>query len=112
MKDEDARSLLERERRRIEEDLRNVAADPDNSKPDLGLDPGDQGSELFVEERDEGRREELERELAAVERAEERLAAGRYGLSVQSGAPIPDARLEAIPWAELTLEEEEQAERR
>ena len=42
-----------------------------------------------------------------MERAEERLAAGTYGLSTLSGEPIPDARLEAFPTAELTVEESE-----
>ena len=31
---------------------------------------------------------------------------GTYGLSIQSGTPIPDERLEAIPTAELTTDEE------
>ena len=31
---------------------------------------------------------------------------GTYGLSVDSGEPIPDDRLEAIPWAERTVEEQ------
>jgi DnaK suppressor protein len=43
--------------------------------------------------------------LAAIERAEQRLAAGTYGQSVRSGDPIPDERLEADPSAELTVEE-------
>jgi DnaK suppressor protein len=46
-------------------------------------------------------------DLAALERAEERLKAGTYGLSVESGEPIPDARLEALPTAERTVEEDE-----
>ena len=45
-------------------------------------------------------------ELAAVERAEARLAAGTFGLSIESGRPIPDDRLEAVPTAERTAEEE------
>jgi DnaK suppressor protein len=45
-------------------------------------------------------------QLAAVERAEARLAAGTYGLSVESGEAIPDERLEVSPTAELTVEEE------
>ena len=57
------------------------------------------------------RREELQEELAAVERAEARLAAGTYGLSVESGDPIPDARLEARPTAERTVEEEDRYRR-
>ena len=47
------------------------------------------------------------RQLAAVERAEERLKKGRYGLSIESGEPIPDGRLEVLPTAERTLPEEE-----
>jgi RNA polymerase-binding transcription factor len=54
----------------------------------------------------------LRQELGAIERAERRLAEGRYGLSVESGEPIPDARLEAIPWAERTAAEQERYERR
>jgi DnaK suppressor protein len=44
--------------------------------------------------------------LAAVVRAEQRLAAGTYGLSIESGEPIPDARLEAVPTAERTAAEQ------
>jgi len=36
---------------------------------------------------------------------------GTYGLSVESGEPIPDARLEARPTAERTVEEEERYRR-
>jgi DnaK suppressor protein len=46
-----------------------------------------------------------------VERAEKRLAEGTYGLSVESGEPIPDGRLEIIPWAERTAEEQARYER-
>ena len=66
----------------------------------------DEGSELFDEERDAGLAESLREELAAIKRAEERLILGTYGLSVESGQPIPDERLEAVPWAERTVEEQ------
>jgi RNA polymerase-binding transcription factor DksA len=36
-----------------------------------------------------------------------RLEAGTYGLSVVSGAAIPDARLDALPTAERTVDEEQ-----
>ena len=55
---------------------------------------------------DEGRSEDLRRDLEAVARAEARLDAGTYGISVESGKPIPDERLEAVPTAERTAEEE------
>ena len=51
-------------------------------------------------------RDDLRAQLEAVERAEARLAAGTYGLSVESGKPIPEERLEINPTAELTIEEE------
>ncbi len=43
--------------------------------------------------------------LEAIDRALKRLDEGTYGRSVVSGEPIPDARLEADPAAELTVEE-------
>ncbi len=39
-------------------------------------------------------------------RVEARLEAGTYGISIESGEPIPAERLEAIPTAERTAEEE------
>jgi RNA polymerase-binding transcription factor len=70
--------------------------------------PGDLETEdLYQDERDEGHRQELQSDLAALERAEDRLKAGTYGVSIESGKPIPDGRLEALPTAERTVEEEE-----
>lgn len=43
-----------------------------------------------------------------LERAELRIKDGTFGYSIQSGVPIPDARLEADPAAELTVEEAQQ----
>jgi DnaK suppressor protein len=48
----------------------------------------------------------LQQELGAIERAERRIAEGTYGVSVESGEPIPDGRLEAVPWAERTAAEQ------
>ena len=71
------------------------------------LQPGDRDSgDLYRNEFDAGRPEDLEREREAVERAEVRLAAGAYGRSIEGGEPIPDGRLEAVPTAERTVEEE------
>jgi DnaK suppressor protein len=102
-----ARELLRRERARIEQAMaaRNREGPLES---DERVEQGDEDSEdLYQDEFDAGRREDLQRELEAVERAEARLAAGTYGLSVQSGKPIPDARLEALPTAERTVEEED-----
>lgn len=47
----------------------------------------------------------LQERLDALTRAEQRIADGTYGKSLESGLPIPDERLEADPTAELTVEE-------
>jgi len=84
--------------------LSGVSADGDAGRSE----PGDRDSEdLYQSEFDAGLAENLAEQLAALERAETRLAAGVYGLSTESGLPIPDERLEALPTAELTLEEQE-----
>ena len=102
---ERARELLDAERARIERTLARRGHE-DDSEPADELDPANLASDLFEDELDEGLAEDLREQLAAVERAEARLAAGTYGLSVESGEPIPDERLEAVPTAELTVEEE------
>lgn len=105
MDPERARELLQAERTRIERSLGH-ARHEDDAEPGDDEDPGNLASDLYQDELDEGLREELRAQLAAVECAEARLAAGTYGVSVQSGEPIPDERLEARPTAELTVEEE------
>ena len=74
-------------------------------------DLADDAWDLYQEGVDVGRIDELRDQLAALERAEERLRDGRYGLSVESGEPIPDERLEVVPTAEHTVTEEERLER-
>ena len=111
MDPERARELLGRERERIEKALADLAPEPPDEVETLDQHMGDAGTDLFDEELDEGLSEDLRVQLAAIERAEERLAAGTYGLSVESGKPIPDARLEAHPVAERTVEEQERLER-
>ena len=106
-----AGQLLARERRRVEEGLARLAPEGDEELSTLDQHPADQGTEVFVAERDEGRAEDLREELAAIERAERRLEEGTYGVSIESGEPIPDQRLEAIPWAERTAAEQERFDR-
>src|SRR2546421_2885762 len=110
MDSERARELLARERERIEQALATHAEGPLES--DERVEPGDEGTEdLYQDELDEGRDEDLREQLAALERAEKRLAEGTYGVSVESGEPIPDGRLEAVPTAERTVDEQERWER-
>jgi DnaK suppressor protein len=100
-----AAELLRGERLRLERAIVTHERQDDGDEKDV-QDSASQATELYQNEYDEGRRSDLEAQLEAVGRAEERLAAGTYGLSVESGEPIPDERLEVYPTAELTVEEE------
>ena|SRR5882672_6702686 len=102
-----ARELLTNEREQIEQEIASLEREGPEEGDDR-VEPGDLNSEaLYQDELDAGRAQDLKDRLAAVERAEARLEAGTYGLSTQSGEPIPDARLEAFPTAELTVAEQE-----
>jgi RNA polymerase-binding transcription factor len=104
---ERARDLLAAERERIQSALSRLGHQ-DTGELSEEQDPANLASDLYQDELDEGRADDLRADLAAVERAEARLAAGTYGLSIESGEPIPDERLEAIPTAERTADEERQ----
>ena len=100
-----AHELVAAERARIERALARLRREEDGEPADE-FDAANLASDLYQDELDEGLADDLREQLAAVDRAEQRLAAGTYGVSIQSGEPIPDERLEAIPTAELTAEEE------
>jgi DnaK suppressor protein len=108
-----ARELLRRERERIESSLAELARQrrSELDEIDTESDPVDDGELIGEEQVDEALAVQLRAELEAVERAEKRLEDGTYGFSVESGEPIAAERLEAIPWAERTPEQQERYER-
>jgi RNA polymerase-binding transcription factor DksA len=112
MDTEQARQLVARERQRVEAALRelagDVAADAELELQQTG--ETDAGSELETEMVEVALQNDMRARLAAVERAEARIAAGSYGRSVESGDMIPDERLEADPLAERTVEEQRRFE--
>ncbi len=110
MESERARELLRRERQRIEQALAKLRL-PGGEELARQDEMADSASQLYEEEFGEGQADDLRDELASVERADERLLDGTYGLSVESGEPIPDERLEAVPTAERTVEEQTRFER-
>jgi DnaK suppressor protein len=103
-----ANKLLRQERQRIESELAELrsATGGDGELSHVDQHTADAGSELFEDERAQSMIERLEHELEAVERALKRVQDGTYGVSIESGEPIPDARLEAVPQAERTVEEQ------
>jgi DnaK suppressor protein len=111
--EERARELLRRERERIESSLADLGRLRASELVEIDTENElqDQGELIEDEEVEDALLAQLRVELEAIERAEARLRDGTYGLSVESGAPIPAERLEAIPWAERTAEEQERFER-
>jgi DnaK suppressor protein len=108
--DEDrARELLARERARVEASLRELGRNLQGEIAEIetATDPVDDAELIEEEQVDDALAEQLRRELEAIDRAEARLREGTYGLSVESGEPIPAERLAVIPWAERTAAEEE-----
>ena len=104
-----ARDNVARERARIEALLTGLDGDIRAAGSLRGQQTGELeegASGLETESVDVALAANLRGELAAVERAEERIADGSYGRSVQSGTAIPDERLEVEPLAERTVEEQ------
>ena len=50
--------------------------------------------------------------LTEIEQALERLDNGTYGKCIVCGKPIPEKRLQALPWAARCIEDQEQLEQR
>ena len=67
-------------------------------------DAADQASETFEREKDFAILEQLERDLAEIEAALQRLDEGTYGLDEVTGAPIAAERLEAYPVARTNVD--------
>jgi len=95
----------------VERDARNEEQALQEEYADGPRDSGDVGANVAQQEIDESLQDESEQRLADVERALEKIDEGTYGLSDESGEPIPRMRLEAMPEALYTVEEEEQRER-
>ena len=85
MDDERARELLVAERKRLERAISRHMHEDDGEQSDPFFDPGNLAAKLYQDELEESLEEDLRVQLAALERAEQRLASGTYGLSIESG---------------------------
>lgn len=107
--------LSERDLARLRRRLENLRASLSATEPirllePEAIDPGDAidlGARALEQEA-ALRREALDRKLLEeVEHTLAKLDAGTYGFSEDSGQPIEIERLEAVPWARRTADEEE-----
>ncbi len=103
---EELRAEFLRVRDGLEEDQRSLAeAEEDFTEHDSG----DMSQSVFTREVDATVEEQVERRLQHVERALQKIEEGTYGLSDESGDPIPKGRLEAVPEAIRTVEEQQRS---
>jgi DnaK suppressor protein len=101
---QDLKSELERVRDGLQEDERFRAEEEGDFTEH---DSGDMSQSLFTREVDATVERQVERRLEHVERALQKIEEGTYGLSDDSGEPIPRGRLEAVPEAIRTVEEQQ-----
>ena len=107
-----ARSRLESDLERVQgligelrgEGLDQEEADQVGDLSHLPTHPADQASETFEREKDMAILEQLERELAEIEAALQRLDEGTYGIDEVTGDPIAPERLEAYPIARTNVD--------
>lgn len=109
MENDEARALLAADRAEVTQllaDAGSAGAEDRSAEQETG-DMEDPAQAFTAEGVDDAIAAGLRDRLAALDRADARLAAETYGLSVRSGEPIPDERLRANPSAELTVAEAE-----
>ena len=95
---------------RIKEGVADDERDLGEAEGDTTFDSGDLSQDIFTREMDASIGEQVERRLGEVDRALRKIEEGTYGLSDESGEPIPRGRLEAIPEATRTVEEQQRFE--
>ena len=103
---QDLKTELERVRDGLQEDERFRAGEEEDFTQH---DSGDMSQSLFTREVDATVEQQVERRLEHVERALQKIEEGTYGLSDDSGKPIPRGRLEAVPEAIRTVEEQQRS---
>ena len=78
----------------------------------MPLHMADIGSDHYDQEFNLGLMESEKRLLAEIDESLLRIQNGTYGVCLESGKPIPKARLEIKPWAKYTIEVVKDRERR
>jgi DnaK suppressor protein len=95
---------------RIKEGMSADEKDLGETEGETTLDSGDLSQDMFTREMDASIGEQVERRLGEVDRALRKIEEGTYGLSDDSGESIPRGRLEAVPEAIRTVEEQQRFE--
>ena len=108
----DALTRLREEESRLESLLQGrteeqgPGSEQDGELSKIDQHPADLGTEVFEREKDESLAHQVEEELAEIRAAIKRVDAGTYGVCERCGKPIGDARLDAIPWTRLCIDDQ------
>jgi RNA polymerase-binding transcription factor DksA len=108
-----ARSRLEEQLAQLQSDDRALLeerAPADLHVAHLSQHPADYGTELSDAEREDAVRGAVEREIAQIKQALQRIDEGTYGTCIVCGKKIPDERLEARPEAIRCIEHQQEYE--
>lgn len=114
------RRLLEQERQRLTNNIAFLRSENPGSMEtelgELGEDAndnhlGDMASVTFDRELEEGLEEGAQQTLEQIDAALARIEDGSYGRCQVDGAPIPEERLRALPWATLCIDHQRTAGR-
>jgi RNA polymerase-binding protein DksA len=107
-KTEQAHTLLEGEKKRIEDELTQLGLDAQSNDVRREGSPFGKREEEATESLEFEKRLALEKQLneqkAEVEHALKKIEDGTYGLCDSCGQPIAENRLEALPQASLCIE--------
>ena len=115
MDHERAKELIEAERGRIQALVREREAEGITSEAEgeqfselaaHDQHQADLGTETFEREKDFSLLEQLEAELAELDRALGKIEEGTYGICEACGKPIPGERLEALPGARFCVKDQ------
>ena len=109
------RRRLDEEKAEAEETIRGTQSSEETGDGQPGMDrtelanydgdhPADVGTEVFMREQDMALIQNARDILGRIERAYQKLDEGTYGICDKTHKPIPVERLEAIPYATLTVE--------
>jgi len=106
------RARLETKRTELQHEIAGLTFEEASSvQADQGVEDTGETAQTFQEvQLDESILQNQRHLLADVEEALRRLRDGTYGRCLTCGQPIPDRRLEAIPWAIRDVECEERVE--
>lgn len=104
------RDRLQRELRVIDQELIRLGQSQSDEGAGVGNHMADEGSDAQEQDSDLAVRENIEIMLAEINHALTKFDTGTYGICEDTGEPIMEARLAALPYARYTVQAQEKRE--